>query len=114
MTSGLVQELFILVISQTGGGDTVDTFAQYGVLGVAVLALAIFARQAYVRERDRSDKLEAEVIRLNGVIIDKHAPALESALSAIREVTTLLEEIRTEREVKARLEARERRRSSGP
>lgn len=35
--------------------------AQYGVLGIAVSALSVFARQAYNRERDRADRLEAEL-----------------------------------------------------
>jgi hypothetical protein len=50
-----------LLIGQTAPSDPASTFAQYGVLGVAVLALAVFARQAYNRERDRADRLEKEL-----------------------------------------------------
>lgn len=41
-------------------GSSTD-LAQYGPLGVAVMALAAFARAAYNRERDRSDRLELEL-----------------------------------------------------
>lgn len=47
------------VMAQAGGSDTSSELVQQGPLGVAVLALAAFARAAYNREKDRADRLEA-------------------------------------------------------
>lgn len=73
--------------------------AQYGVLGLGAGALAIFAKVSYKRETERSDRLEAEVIRLNNLIIDRAIPALTSAANAAEGATELLRDMQREREI---------------
>jgi hypothetical protein len=65
---------------------------QYGALGVMVLAAGaiirvLFQREtaAHERERDRADRMEAEVQRLNSVIQDRMLPILHEATQAISE-----------------------------
>lgn len=78
------------------------TLAQYGVLGVAAGALAVFARIAYRRETERADRLEAEVVRLNNLIIERVIPALTSAAQAAEDATQLLRDMQREREYNSR------------
>lgn len=87
--------------AESGGGgvDTVDLLTQYGVLGIAAGLLVVFARAAYRRETDRSDRLETEVFRLHQVIQDRHIPALESAAHALEEATLTLQEIQRQRDL---------------
>lgn len=73
--------------------------AQYGVLGVVSAGLIIFAKGAYKRETDRSDRLEAEVIRLNNMIVDRVIPALTSSANAVEDATELLQGVQREREI---------------
>lgn len=63
---------------------------QYGALGVMVFAAGVairilFQREtaAYERERERADRMEAEVQRLNGVIQERMLPILHDATQAI-------------------------------
>jgi len=72
---------------------------QYGVLGIAAGALSVFARVAYRRETERADRLEAEVIRLNSLIIERAIPALTSAAQAAEDATSLLRDMQREREI---------------
>lgn len=86
-----------------------DTFAQYGVLGVAVVVLGWFghkvltqmwARNAeeLAREVARGDRLENEVRVQNAVMQDKAIPALHAAATAMTECTELLREQQRERD----------------
>ncbi len=86
-----------------------DTFAQYGVLGLTVVALAWFAykilnqmwtrnAEELAREVARGDRLEAEARGLNLVMQDKAIPALLAAANAMTECTELLREQQRERE----------------
>jgi hypothetical protein len=77
-----------------------DVLAQYGLLGFVAAGAIIFGRVSYRREIDRADRMEAEVTRLNGVIIerdnmiiDRAIPALTSAAQAVAEATRLLREL---------------------
>lgn len=72
---------------------------QYGVLGIAAGALSVFARIAYRRETERADRLEAEVVRLNSLIIERAIPALTSAAQAAEDATSLLRDMQREREI---------------
>lgn len=72
--------------------------AQYGVLGVFAVLLVIFARVSYKRETDRSDRLEAEVLRLNALIIDKVIPALANTANAVEDATALMRAMQRERD----------------
>lgn len=79
---------FLHLLAQTPatGDSTFALFAQYGVLGIAVLVLAAFARNAYNREKERADQAYAEVLRLNMVMAERMVPALEHATEAVREI----------------------------
>lgn len=79
-----------------------DVLAQYGALGVMVIAAGaiirvLFQREiaAHDREKQRADRMEAEVSRLNAVIQDKMLPILHEATVAISEA--LHEEQRKDR-----------------
>lgn len=80
--------------------------AQYGLLGFVAAGAIIFGRVSYKREIDRSDRLEAEVNRLNSVIIerdnmiiDRVIPALTSAVQVVEEATRLLREMQHAQEI---------------
>lgn len=69
-----------------------DILLQYGALGVMVIAAGVIIRvlfqreiAAYEREKDRADRMEAEVSRLNGLIQDRMLPILHEATQAISE-----------------------------
>ena len=69
-----------------------DVLLQYGALGAMVLAAwaiirVLFQREtsAFERERERADRMEAEVGRLNTVIQEKMLPVLSEATKAISE-----------------------------
>lgn len=78
--------------------DVTSVFLQYGVLGVVAGLLIWFAKGAHQREKDRSDRLEAEVQRLHELIIDRVIPALSSATTAAQESADLLAATQRERE----------------
>lgn len=72
--------------------DTTPILAQYGALGVMVIAAFVAVRilfqrttDAYNRERERADRMEQEVQRLNLVIQEKMLPILHEATRAISE-----------------------------
>lgn len=87
-----------LVLEAAEASPEISVFAQYGVLGVFALMLVVFARTAYKRETDRSDRLEQEVLRLNAAIQERFIPTLLSATSAVEESTALLRDLQRERE----------------
>lgn len=70
-----------------------DALLQYGALGVIAAALFAFARTAYRREVDRADRLEAELARLNGLLQERHIPALLSANQALHDATDALRDV---------------------
>jgi len=79
-----------------------DVLLQYGALGVMVIAAGaiirvLFQREtaAYEREKERADRMEAEVSRLNAVIQERMLPILHDATQAISEA--LHEEQRKDR-----------------
>jgi len=86
-----------------------DTFAQYSVLGLAVLGfgflfyrifMQLWARSSVelTREVARADRLEADNRELNLASQDKAIPALFAAANALTECTSLLRELQRERE----------------
>lgn len=93
-----------------------DTFAQYSVLGLAVLAfgwllykilnmLLTRSGEELTREIARADRLEAENRALNAANVDKAIPALFAAATAITECTDLIRELqRRERDYARRRE----------
>lgn len=97
----MTTQMVSLVLFAAGGdGATVDftVFAQYGVLGIVASLLIWFAKGAHQRERDRADRLEEDVKRLNALILDRVIPALTSATRAAEESADLLNAIHRERE----------------
>lgn len=97
----LVLAIFAGQLAAAGGVDIVDVFAQYGILGLGFLGLALFARGAYKRESDRADRLEEKNDKLNGLILEKIIPLLESATRSNEDSTELLRAIQRERELAA-------------
>ncbi len=83
------------VAPAAGVGD----FVQYGVLGVFTAILIWFAKGAYQREKDRSDKAEAEKERLYTLMLDRVIPALTSATKAAEDSADLLKALQREREL---------------
>lgn len=82
-----------LLADATVSGTDLSVFAQYGVLGVFVVILIIFARTSYKREIDRADRLETEVRRLNDQShqdYERNASALSAAADAVREAVDLV------------------------
>lgn len=89
-------------LAAESGGVDLGVLAQYGVLGVFAILLILFARISYKRETDRSDRLEAEVKRLNDLIQEKAIPALMSATGAVEESAAMMRAMQIrEREVLA-------------
>lgn len=90
-----------------------DTFAQYSVLGVAVMLFGwvlykiltmLLERSTaeLTREVARGDRLEAENRALNNAMQDKAIPALLAAANALTEVTELLRDQQRERDYEMR------------
>jgi hypothetical protein len=77
-----------------------------GGIAAASLAMGKFAvpRYTYDRERDRADKLEAEVARLNLDIQKEAVPALFASSKAVEEAMTFMREVQEERRVRERIE----------
>jgi hypothetical protein len=86
-----------------------DTFAQYSVIGVAVLGLALLFYRIFMqlwvrsstelaREVTRADRLEAENRALNLAMQDKALPALMAAATALTQCTELLRDLQRERD----------------
>ncbi len=80
------------VTALTDGAASIDIglFAQYGILGIITAMLIWFAKGAHQREKDRADRLEAEVGRLHELMLDRVIPALTSATKAAEESAELL------------------------
>ena len=84
-----------IVAAGDTGGDSGSNFdigvlAQYGVLGIFAILLIVFANTSYRREIARADRLEAEVLRLNQLIQERHIPALEQAARALNEANEIM------------------------
>lgn len=80
--------------------------AQYGLLGFVAAGAIVFGRVSYKREIDRSDRLEADVTRLNAVIIERDnmiiervIPALTSAVQVVEEATRQLRDMQHAQEI---------------
>lgn len=74
---------------------------QYGAIGViAAIALGavrvLFKREtaAYDREKDRADRLEAELTKLNQAIQERYLVALNDATRAVAEALSKLTQVK--------------------
>lgn len=87
-----------LFLAQTAASPSSEpvfaTFAQYGIIGVALLVLGRFAFAMVKREQDRADRLEAELAKQNESYREKYGPALAAAASAVSSALEFIEEIR--------------------
>lgn len=86
--------LSLLILSQTSSDPTATVFAQYGVIGVALLVLGRFALSAVKREQDRADRLDLELAKLHEAYRSESGPALAAAASAVSSALEVIEEIR--------------------
>lgn len=65
-------------------GDPAGTIlATWGAPGALVVILGLFAWAAYKRERDRADRLEAQLQAANDRIIDRLADVLKESRDAL-------------------------------
>lgn len=108
------------VAEATSDPINLGILAQYGLLGFVAAGAIVFGRVSYKREIDRSDRLEAEVTRLNTVIIerdnmiiDRVIPALTSAVQVVEEATRLLRDMQHAQEINLMRSTDARRRSGG-
>ncbi len=72
---------------------------QYGVLGVAAIVLFLIAKRLIEREQARADRLEADVRRLNDLMVDQFVPALTKSNEAVANASKVIEEIRRQKEI---------------
>lgn len=84
--------LIQMLAADTTAVPDVSQLFNYGAVGVLAALGAWFARVAYKREAERADRLDAEVIRLNGVIQEKCIPALLAAGAALERSAKVLAE----------------------
>ena len=88
-----VPEVLFGLLAQAAGTDTSSVFIQYGALGViALLALAavrvLFQREvkALDLERQRADRLEEELRRLNQAVQERYVTTLTEATRAMSDL----------------------------
>jgi hypothetical protein len=94
----MIYELFQAASTNT----SIDTsFVQYGAVGIiAALALlavrVLFKREteAYDREKERADRLEAELLKLNTAIQERYLIALQDATHAVADALSRMRERR--------------------
>jgi hypothetical protein len=100
---------FLAALATEAGPPGINDLAKYGPLGVFCVALLwfawwvirtdraaaqTFAQEAWKRETERADRLEAEVTRLNGYIQNTAIPAVLAGTNVVTEATELLREER--------------------
>lgn len=112
---------------EQSGIDAALLLTQYGPLGIFVVALGLYARSTSKREADRSDRLEAEIRELyrdraanfvpradyeravkarddlEASVRDQFLPAIQAGTQATSESLHMLEALRREQEVRARI-----------
>ncbi len=86
--------------------SVVDIFLQYGAIGAILVATLLFTKTSIKREQDRADRQEAEVKRLNDLLVDKTIPALVAATQAIQASQSLVQRMQYMRDIE--LEARKK------
>lgn len=102
----------LAALAADAGPPGIQDLARYGLLGILCAALLWFAwwvvrtdraaaqqfaEQAWKREIDRADRLEADNKRLNEFIQEKAVPAMLASASAVTEATELLRDERRAR-----------------
>lgn len=72
--------------------DPLLTLVQYGALGVIVILLVLYTRGSLSRERERTDRAEAQVKELNDFIRGELLPKTVAATDLYKQVAEVLEE----------------------
>lgn len=80
--------------AQGGSGLGLGALVQTGVTGSLAAILLVFARTAYLRETQRSDRLETQLGELNRTVLDRYAGALAEAARAVADATETLSRAR--------------------
>lgn len=84
------------VLAQVGNASRPELWAVGSALGAFLVTLlsgkVVVPTFAYSRERDRADRLEAEVGRLHAENASRVIPALEAQSVAIRESSAMVKE----------------------
>lgn len=85
--------LAVAPVAPAAGFDPAGIFVQYGAIGVFLLITlgvvkVLFNREvlAHQRERERADRLEAELRAQNLALVDKILPVLSQATNALSEI----------------------------
>jgi len=89
-----------LAIEPTAPSPPTDWFSilsQYGVIGLALLALALFAREQIKREQARADRLETQLMQLHATTADKVVPALVAATQVLADAQEQLRDLARDR-----------------
>lgn len=84
----------------------IEPLLQYGVGGIILAMLIVFARSQVLREQQRADALAAEVNRLNTLMQEKTIPALLGATQALATAQTILQSFQYQRDIEAAAAAR--------
>ncbi len=80
-------------------GSILGIVLQYGILGIAALVLFFVSRRLYEREQARADRLEADVRRLNELMVEQMVPALTRSTEAVANAQRVMDEIRRQKEI---------------
>lgn len=75
--------------------ELIPLLAQFGIAAPFVAGLGWVFKKTW----ERADRLEQEVVRLNGVLQDKALPALHEASTAMREMAEISNDTRTRTEI---------------
>lgn len=86
----------------------VDALAQYGILGIFAGLMVLLVQRLLKREQDRSDKSDAEVVRLNGLFQEKILPLLITATNALEASQAVLKDIQRKQEIEEIIRQREK------
>lgn len=78
--------------------DPAPLIAQWGVAGLILIVLFAVGRVIHKEDKERSDRLEAELREVNKALVDRVVPALTDAAKAI--------ELAHDREIEARARRR--------
>ncbi len=88
-----------VMAADASGAIDLTVFAQFGAVGAIAVMGIWFARGAHQRERERADRLEAEVQRLHELMLERVIPAMTSASRAAEESAALILSMQRDREM---------------
>ena len=78
--------------------DPTSVILQYGVVGALCVLLGVFALNAYRRERDRADRLEAKIDAINERINTRLEDLLRDVTTAMAAANDYLRDLARRRE----------------